>query len=146
MPLFAHFEDRSPEQQERRRSVRRALKLGGGAASGVAVTIRDISLTGMLLETSTPMLVGATFEVELPHAGTVPALIVWNSGEFYGCEFDGPISPAAVSAARLQAAPAGGEEASLDGPDPLNELRELNAEVEQISTRLDRAIERLSRE
>jgi hypothetical protein len=142
MPLFAHFEDRSPEQ-ERRRSVRRALKLGAGSAAGEAVTIRDISLTGMLLETSTPMLVGGTFEVELPHAGTVPALIVWNSGEFYGCEFDGPISPAAVSAARLQSAPA---EGVTNAPGPLAELRELNLEVEQISARLDRAIERLSRE
>ena len=86
MPLFAHFEDLA-EEGERRRSVRRALKLGA-ASGGESLTIRDISLTGMLLETTTPMLVGASFQVELPHAGTVAALVVWNSGEFYGCEFD----------------------------------------------------------
>lgn len=141
MPVVAHFEDRGMEQ-ERRRSVRRALKLGAGVA-GETVTIRDISLTGMLLETSTPMLVGASFEVELPHAGIIAALVVWSSGEFYGCEFAGPISPAAVSAARLQSEPT---EVGSIAPDPLAELRELNSEVEQISARLDRAIERLSRE
>ena len=142
MPVVAHFEDRELEH-DRRRSVRRALKLGA-AAAGESVTIRDISLTGMLLETTTPMLVGASFEVELAQAGAVSALIVWNSGEFYGCEFDRPVSPAAVSAARLQSAPTDG--ATEATPDPLAELRELNAEVEQISARLDRAIERLSRE
>ncbi|HEY7005074.1 MAG TPA: PilZ domain-containing protein [Sphingomicrobium sp.] len=140
MPVFAHFEDRA-QGEERRRSVRRALKLGVGAADE-SVTIRDISLTGMLLETPTPMLVGSSFEVELPHAGAISALIVWNSGEFYGCEFDRPISPAAVSAARLQSEPV--DEAGSTGPDPLKELRELNDEVEQIAARLDRAIDRLS--
>jgi len=144
MPVFAHFENRGQEQ-ERRRSVRRALKLGVGEA-GESVTIRDISLTGMLLETPTPMLVGAAFEVELPHAGAVSVVIVWNSGEYYGCEFDPPISPAAVSAARLQSSPKDEEQDARATPDPLRDLRELNAEVEQISARLDRAIERLSKE
>ena len=138
MPVFAHF-DELPQEGERRRSVRRALKLGIG--DGESVTIRDISLTGLLLETSTPMLVGAGFSVELPHAGTIPAVVVWNSGEFYGCEFDGPISPAAVSAARLQSVPEEGAKLS----DPLDDLRQLNADVERIAERLDRAIDRLSR-
>jgi hypothetical protein len=62
MPVIAHFEDLA-QVGERRRSVRRTLLLGVGAG-GEFVTIRDISLTGMLLETSAAMLVGATFEVE----------------------------------------------------------------------------------
>ena len=143
MPLFAHFEDRA-QDADRRIAVRRALKLGA-AAGGESVTVRDISLTGMLLETPAAMLVGASFQVDLPHAGTVAALVVWNSGEFYGCEFDRPISPAAVSAARLQSQPSDAPPGSAT-PDPLEELRELNAEVEEISARLDRAIQRLSRE
>jgi hypothetical protein len=143
MPVFAHFEDRA-EEGERRRSVRRALQLGA-AAAGETLTIRDISLTGMLLETTTAMLVGASFQVERPHAGSVAALVVWNSGEFYGCEFDRPISPAAVSAARLQSPPADAAGAS-PVPSPLEELRELNAAIEEVSARLDRAIERLGRE
>lgn len=138
MPVFAYFEDRA-QKGERRRSVRRTLRLGV-AARGESVTVRDISRTGMLIESSTPMLVGANFEVELPHAGAVSAVVVWNSGEFYGCEFDEPISPAAVSAAQLQSSPP----AASVSRDPLAELRALNAEVEEIAARLDRAIDRLS--
>jgi hypothetical protein len=142
MAVAAHFEEHA-KKAERRRSVRRALKLGAGA-EGESVTIRDISLTGMLLETPKPMLVGATFEVELPHAGAVSALVVWNSGEYYGCEFDRPISPAAVSAARLQSPPAEEQRSAPPVHDPLAELRALNAEVEGIAERLDRAIDRLT--
>jgi hypothetical protein len=142
MAVVAHFEQRT-QKAERRRSVRRALKLGAGAA-GESVTIRDISLTGMLLETSKPMLIGASFEVELPHAGAVAALVVWNSGEYYGCEFDRPISPAAISAAQLQSPPPDSGQGTASAPDPLAELRALNAEVEGIAARLDRAIERLT--
>ena len=142
MALVAHFEDHS-DKAERRRSHRRALMLGAGAA-GQSVTICDISLTGMLLETSKPMLVGATFKVDLPHAGAVCAVVVWNSGEFYGCEFDRPVSPAAISAARLQSAPEQTDRAAASAPDPLEELRALNAEVEEIAARLDRAIDRLT--
>ena len=142
MPVFAHF-DELPQEGERRRSPRRALKLGAAAGDG-SVTIRDISLTGMLLETATPMLVGSGFEVELPHAGKIAVAVVWNSGEFYGCEFEYPISPAAVSAARLQSEPAG--EWAAAPIDAVEELRALNADVERISARLDRAIDRLSGE
>ena len=142
MPVFAHFDERSHEG-ERRRAPRRALKLGAAAADD-SVTIRDISLTGMLLETATPMLVGSGFEVELPHAGKVAVAVVWNSGEYYGCEFEYPISPAAVSAARLQSEPAAGGTAAP--ADAVDELRALNADVERISARLDRAIDRLSGE
>jgi hypothetical protein len=141
MPVIAHFEDLA-QVGERRRSVRRTLLLGVGAG-GEFVTIRDISLTGMLLETSAAMLVGATFEVDLPRAGPVVAVVVWTSGEFYGCEFDHPISPAALSAARLQASPA---DEPLPPPDPVDEIRALNEEMERIAERLDRAIERLGKD
>jgi hypothetical protein len=143
MPLFAHFEGRSQEG-ERRRAPRRALTLGAGAAAD-AVTICDISLTGMLLQTSNAMLVGASFEVELPHVGSVGAVVVWNSGAFYGCEFEQPISPATVSAALLQSAPLSKLEGTFAGSDPVAELRALNDEMEQLSTKLVRAIERLAR-
>jgi hypothetical protein len=143
MPVFAHFHD-LPQEGERRRAPRRALMLGAEAGSE-PVTIRDISLTGMLLETTTAMLVGSGFEVELPHAGKVAVAVVWNGGEFYGCEFEYPVSPAAVSAARLQSEPAS-EGAPRLTTDALQELRALNEDVERISARLDRAIDRLSGE
>jgi hypothetical protein len=141
MPMLAYFEEREPEG-DRRRSVRRALRLGT-AAGGEPITIHDLSLTGALLETSIPMLVGAEFEVELPHAGSVKAAIVWNSGEYYGCQFNLPISPAALSAALLQSAPR--DESAAEHHDPVEELRELNTEVERLALRMESALERLTR-
>jgi hypothetical protein len=142
MPMVAYFEEREPAQ-DRRRSVRRALRLGSTTVdSDELATIHDLSLTGALIETSVPMLVGATFEVELPNAGAVEASVVWNSGEYYGCQFALPISPATLSAALLQAEarPTGN-----GGHDPLNELKELNSEVERLAWKMDKALRRLTR-
>jgi PilZ domain len=142
MPLNAHFLEVSPAP-DRRRYLRRALKLGAGG-SGEPVTVHDLSLTGALIETSEPMLVGAIFEVDLPQAGKVEATVVWNSGEFYGCQFELPISPAALSAAQLQSEPVKTD--TLDSRmDPVSELRELNAEIERLSLKMDSALRRLTR-
>ena len=143
MPMLAHFEDLGPPMPDRRRSPRRALKLGLGskeADSSEQVTILDLSLSGALLETSIPMLVGASFEVELPQTGKVEAEIIWNSGEYYGCQFSLPISTAALSAALLQSQPR-----QTTVADPLAELRELNAEVERLALKMDTALRRLTK-
>ena len=142
MSMLAYFEDFEPKD-DRRRYVRRALRLGSGA-NGEPVTIHDLSLAGALLETSVPMLVGAIFEVELPHAGSVEATVVWNSGEFYGCQFELPISPAALSSALLQSEPQISDENSARN-DPVAELRELNADIERLSLKMESALKRLSR-
>jgi len=143
MPLVAHFKDQSPKGN-RRRTARRSLRLGLGGDEG-QVTIHDLSLTGALLETSIPMLVGAAFEVELPHAGNTEAVIVWNSGEYYGCQFSQPISPAALSAALLQSLPRQLRDSDPAGGDPIAELRELNAEVERLSLKMESALTRLTK-
>jgi len=141
--MLAHFEDLAA-QNDRRRYLRRALKLGTGAG-GDQVTVHDLSLTGALLETSVPMLVGAIFEVELPQAGSVEATIVWNSGEFYGCQFELPITPAVLSAALLQSQPRSPQDNIPARADPIAELRELNAEVERLALKMDSALQRLTR-
>ena len=138
--MLAHFEER-PLAPDRRRSARRTLRLGAGT-DGEPVTILDMSLTGALLESPVPMLVGARFELELPHAGPVEAEIVWSSGEYYGCQFTLPISPAAVSAALLQADAHPPADAAHD---PIAELKQLNAEVEQLALKMDGALRRLTR-
>jgi len=142
--MLAHFEDLAA-QSDRRRYVRRSLKLGSGAG-GEEVTVHDLSLTGALLETSVPMLVGAIFEVELPQVGPIEATIVWNSGEFYGCQFELPISPAVLSAALLQSQPKSPQDAAVTVvSDPLVELQELNAEVERLALKMESALKRLSK-
>lgn len=141
MPMVAYFEELSPAA-DRRRTIRRALHLGAQAGDNAEdVTIHDLSLTGALIETSVPMLVGASFEVDLPNSGTTEANVVWNSGEYYGCQFTLPISPATLSAALLQA-----EALPADAPaDPFSELRQLNSEVERLAWKMDNALRRLSR-
>ena len=141
MPMLAHFEEQP--LKDRRRTVRRSLHLGSESGTE-SVTIHDLSLTGALIETSIPMLVGAIFEVELPQAGKVEATVVWNSGEYYGCQFDLPIAPSVLSAALLHAAPRPALRPDLN-PDPLNELQELNAEVEQLAWKMENALKRLTR-
>ena len=145
MPMFAHFEEQS-QAAERRRSQRRALQLdlGGAPASGAPVTIHDLSLSGALLETSIALNVGEIFSVELPHAGSIEAVVVWNSGEFYGCQFRSPIPPAALSAALLLSPPRT-PDVSVLPPDPIAELRQLNEQVEQLAHQVEAAIEKLSR-
>jgi hypothetical protein len=142
MPMVAYFEERLPAP-DRRRSVRRALKLGVAVGDGgELVTVHDLSLTGALLETSVPMLVGAKFEVELPHVGTVEAGVIWNSGEYYGCQFALPISPAALSAALLQA---DAHPPASAAHDPIAELKLLNNEVERLAWKMDNALRRLTK-
>lgn len=137
--MLAYFAE-IPPKSDRRRSPRRSLRLGSDGGEDV-VTIHDLSLTGALLETSVPMLVGAIIEVELPQAGRIEAEIVWSSGEYYGCQFALPISPAALSAAQLKS---GSAEAVPGAPlDPIDELRDLNAEVERLALKMESAILRL---
>ena len=140
MSMFAYFQELEPTG-DRRRSPRRSMRLGADG-SGEPASLLDLSLTGALIETSVPMLVGAIFEVELPQAGRVEAEVVWNSGEFYGCQFTLPITPAVLSAAQLkaEAKPEPGQQ-----HDPVTELKELNAEVERLAWKMDKALSRLSR-
>lgn len=144
MAMVAHFEEPA-EIGERRGSARRALRLAvdGRAHGACRVTIHDLSLTGVLIETSTPLAAGETFEVDLPEAGKVEASVVWSSGEFYGCQFKEPLSTAALSAALLRSPP-------VDVPQVprvltsglMAELRSINEQVEKIASEVARAVAR----
>lgn len=91
---------------DRRRSHRRplALQLPSSSASGdgVLVVVHDLSSTGLLLETAAKLKVGSRCTVELPDVGARAATVLWNSGRYFGCQFDVPISKGAVSAALLK--------------------------------------------
>ena len=66
------------------------------------------------------------------------------SGEFYGCQFRQPISPAALSAALLRSTPGEPSEVPATPADPIAELRDLNEDIERLAHKLEEAIERLS--
>jgi hypothetical protein len=147
--LQAHFEEQDPGHREQRASARRELRLdlpGHTLAAGeAAVTIRDISLTGLLIETPAQLACGDSFQIELPEGGQVEAKVVWNSGLLFGCEFDRPISPASLSAALLkgEARPAEVSRA-VEEADVLGELQAITAQVQKITARVERTLRRLS--
>lgn len=66
------------------------------------VLIHNLSASGLLIESTLALELGEEFDVDLPEAGATRAQIVWRSDGFYGCQFAGPVSGAAVSAARLR--------------------------------------------
>jgi hypothetical protein len=100
--------------RDQRTSPRRQLRLGS-TVRGEEVTIHDVSATGALIETGADLTILDNLEIELPQAGVTPAIIAWSSGRFYGCEFRGPISQAAISAAMLRSPPLR-EVGNLSGP------------------------------
>ena len=89
-----------------RAAVRRTLHLEvlGKTSSGNAasVLIHNLSATGLLIETAADLSVGEAFEVEIPHAGSRTAVVVWASDRLFGCQFESAVTTAAVSAAVLQ--------------------------------------------
>ena len=90
-----------------RRAARRALRLEVGTTSpsqeGIPTLIRNLSESGLLLETKARLSQGETVAVDLPEAGVTIAEVIWSDGGFYGCEFIRPVTKAAVSAALLRA-------------------------------------------
>src|SRR5688500_1743644 len=98
MSLLAHLEP--PDSTANRRSAaRRTLRLQArgttASQSAAQVTIHDLSLTGLLIETSADLAAGERIDVEVPEAGPAEAKVVWSSGRFYGCKFKRPIPSAA---------------------------------------------------
>jgi hypothetical protein len=91
------------ESRNRRVAPRRQLTLGAVLPeTGDKAVILDLSTTGILIETRADL---ATFEqlhLELPEVGPTVATVMWNSGQYFGCEFHTPIPQAAISAALLQ--------------------------------------------
>ena len=102
---------------DRRGWTRRSLSLGASLqATGENVTVHDVSATGMLIETAAELSVLDALEIELPEAGLTTAVVTWNSGRYYGCQFKERIPQAAISAALLRSPPA---RAGLESPTQL---------------------------
>lgn len=90
-------------QPDGRRALRRSLRLATDlVGSEEPVIIHDLCLTGLLIETSEELSTGELLLVEIPERGPTPATVVWNSGRFFGCQFESTIPAASVSAALLR--------------------------------------------
>jgi hypothetical protein len=99
----------SPRTNENRRTaLRRSLRLKAVLADcDVEIVIHDISATGMLIQTAHELAPGETLTLDLPERGSTAATVAWNSGSYYGCEFELSLPAAAVSAAVLRGEPLG---------------------------------------
>ncbi len=147
MSLLAHLEP-SDSTSNRRSAARRTLRLQAvGATASQAdaqVLIHDLSLTGLLIETSAGLSAGERIDVEIPDAGLTEAKVVWNSGRFFGCEFRRAIPPAALSSAILRSPPQSPDENTDQVANALLELQTLRTQVRQMNERLGKVIERLA--
>jgi transcriptional regulator with XRE-family HTH domain len=93
----------------RRSTARRELKLRSQGASRAGratdVIVKNLSATGMLLETSAELALGDKIAIDLPETGKATAKVVWTSTNLAGCKFEKPLSTAALSAAQLRGEP-----------------------------------------
>ncbi|MDP3781335.1 MAG: helix-turn-helix transcriptional regulator, partial [Sphingopyxis sp.] len=79
-------------------------------------------------------------EIELPHAGDITAVVIWASGRLFGCQFEGPVSPATLSAVELKSAVAPTPEPTpaIAAPPGMDEVDADPASDEAFGDRLQR--------
>ncbi|WP_120217379.1 PilZ domain-containing protein [Sphingopyxis sp. EG6] len=107
MAVFGHFLP-AASGVEQRQDVRRKLSLLAKGVqhdgTGIEVQIHNISGTGLLFESDIKLAPCERIEIELPHAGDITAVVIWASGRLFGCQFEGPVSSATLSAVELKSA------------------------------------------
>jgi hypothetical protein len=107
MAIFGQFLP-AASGDDQRQDVRRKLSLLARGVkpdgTGVEVQIHNISGTGLLFESDIKLAACDRIEIELPHAGDITAVVIWASGRLFGCQFEGPVSPATLSAVELKSA------------------------------------------
>ncbi|MBJ7500641.1 MAG: PilZ domain-containing protein [Sphingopyxis sp.] len=107
MAISGYFLPAAPGADRRFDARRKLSLLARGLqhdGSGIDVQIHNISGTGLLLESDVELAAGDRIDIELPHAGDITAVVIWASGRLFGCRFEGPVSPATLSAVELKSA------------------------------------------
>lgn len=119
--------------------------------TGIAVQIHNISGTGLLFESDVKLAACDRIEIKLPHAGDITAVVIWASGRLFGCQFEGPVSSATLSAVELKSAVAAAPElanaiAPASGVDEVGADPEIdNAVSEAFQHLIDRSREQIAR-
>lgn len=126
MAIFGHFLPSAPSAEKRFDARRKLSLLASGLrhdGTGLEVQIHNISGTGLLLESDVILANGDRIEIELPHAGDITAVVIWASGRLFGCQFEGPVSPATLSAVELKSAVGPAPELTPElTPEPTNAI------------------------
>lgn len=111
MALKGHLEHSSSglPGEEKRASERRSLFLetSGSLPGGLEanVVIHNISEGGLLMETEMRLGVEERLVLDLPEAGAVRAVIVWQSGSLFGCAFEQALDQKALAGVQLRSDP-----------------------------------------
>ena len=147
MAITGYFLPSAPGADRRQDSRRKLSLLARGAqpdGTGIAVRIHNISGTGLLFESDVKLAAGDRIEIELPHAGDITAVVIWASGRHFGCQFEGPVSPATLSAVELKSAidPQAGIEAPAD---PAGDGGPGDSSPEAVRDLIDRSREQIAR-
>ncbi len=148
MPIFGHFLPSTSSGDDRHEPRRKLSLLARGVrhdGTGIEVQIHNISGTGLLFESDIKLAACDRIEIELPHAGDITAVVIWASGRLFGCQFEGPVSSATLSAVELKSAvgPSPDQTAQI-GPDlPAELLGE--AGPEGFQALIDRSREQIAR-
>lgn len=122
MPISGHFLTSAPSTDQRHDARRKLSLLARGSqhdGTGIEVQIHNISGTGLLFESDIKLASGDRIEIELPHAGDITAVVIWASGRLFGCQFEGPVSPATLSAVELKSAVDAAPSLDDDHADPV---------------------------
>ncbi len=134
----------SADDADRRYDERRKLSLVARGShhdgSGIDVLIHNISGTGLLFESDIKLAKDDRIEIELPHAGDITAVVIWASGRHFGCQFEGPVSPATLSAVELKSATA-----TATSLEEIEEQHEGDPTPDRMQALIDRSREDLAR-
>lgn len=130
-----------PNENERRSEARRHL-LFATTARGVdgesqPVLVRDISESGLLLETEEGARLDKTITVALPEAGEVAAQVIWQGDKLAGCRLQDHLSQPAIDAVRAKGEAAHAEQLGIDAPMPKTAARTLAARLKQLRIERD---------
>lgn len=107
MVISGYFLPPAPSADSRSAARRKLSLIARGAhhdGTEIEVLIHNISGTGLLFECDIELAAGDQIDIELPHAGDITAVVIWASGRLFGCQFEGPVSPATLSAVELKSA------------------------------------------
>lgn len=130
-----------PTENERRSEARRHLLFAttakGEGGIDQPVLVRDISSSGLLLETEEGVILDEDLIVTLPETGDVEAHVIWQGDKLAGCRLASELSQATIDAVRASGEAAHAEQAGSDQPMPRTAARTLAARLKQLRIERD---------
>jgi hypothetical protein len=106
MALVAPIAEAADQRRAPRVDLCLDVEAGQTPDRSAPAVIHQLSQTGFRMEAGARVAPGELIQVLLPEAREVAARVIWSCGRHFGCEFQRPLSAAALSAAMLKARPA----------------------------------------